>query len=353
MRGARVTAARDDMDEPRRWCGPTRADQPAHLRGHRRVRGSSWSASSRGAGCSSATSSQVAQPGDFVATYMGEDPVIVVRDRHGELQVLLNSCSHKGRQGVRGTTRATIATFMCPYHGWSFRTDGELGGVPNSADAYYGELDKSALGLRHVARVDTYKGLIFATWDATAPRCATTSATSAGTSTSPSTGAPGAPSWSVRRSAARQGQLEDRRRELRQRLPARPVDRPRVGADRHGVPIPPPPADGVQANAGPGHGLFLFRDAARRPRHQGHRRIHVAALPPRRRPAGGAAGPRRASTPSPAPSSRTCRSTSCPASPTCGCGCPAAPTRWRCGRWGIVDADVADDVKQQMVAASR
>ncbi len=48
---------------------------------------------------------------------------------------------------------------------------GELGGVPNIADAYFGELDKKALGLRQ-ARVDAHRGLVFATWDEHAPSLA-------------------------------------------------------------------------------------------------------------------------------------------------------------------------------------
>src|SRR5262249_18141819 len=111
--------------------------------------------------------SQLAEPGDFVTTMMGEDPVIVVRDRDGGVRVLLNSCSHKGRT-VCVLDRGNATGFTCSYHGWRYRNDGTLGGVPNSADAYFGELDKSSLGLVG-ARVETYKGLIFATWDHNAP----------------------------------------------------------------------------------------------------------------------------------------------------------------------------------------
>jgi nitrite reductase/ring-hydroxylating ferredoxin subunit len=112
--------------------------------------------------------SQLPNPGDFITTFMGEDPVIVSRDRTGNVHVLLNSCSHKGRT-VCVLDRGNGTGFTCSYHGWLYRSDGSLGGVPNSADAYYGELDKSSLALR-AARVEEYKGLLFATWDATAPR---------------------------------------------------------------------------------------------------------------------------------------------------------------------------------------
>ena len=57
---------------------------------------------------------------------------------------------------------------MCTYHGWTFDLDGRLINVPGEQEAYYGELNKSELGLIE-AKVDTYAGIIFATWDHEAP----------------------------------------------------------------------------------------------------------------------------------------------------------------------------------------
>jgi phenylpropionate dioxygenase-like ring-hydroxylating dioxygenase large terminal subunit len=58
---------------------------------------------------------------------------------------------------------------MCTYHGWTFSPDGKLVGVPGFKEIYFGELDYSKWGLVEVAQLDTYKGLIFATFDAKAP----------------------------------------------------------------------------------------------------------------------------------------------------------------------------------------
>jgi hypothetical protein len=58
---------------------------------------------------------------------------------------------------------------MCTYHGWTFATDGKLVGVPGYKEAYFEELDRSQWGLVEVAQIDSYKGLVFATWDRQAP----------------------------------------------------------------------------------------------------------------------------------------------------------------------------------------
>ena len=111
---------------------------------------------------------QLGEPGDFVTTTMGEDQVIVTRDRTRTIRVLLNSCRHKGMLVCRAEQGRALS-HRCSYHGWTYRADGSLAGVPNLADAYHGELDRAALGLVPAAQVDTYKGLVFATFSEDAP----------------------------------------------------------------------------------------------------------------------------------------------------------------------------------------
>lgn len=107
--------------------------------------------------------SEIAGPGDFVARSMGEQPVIVTRTRKGEVHVLLNVCPHRAMR-LCSEDAGTKQVFRCPYHGFTFSGDGRLSGAPFSKDAYPDGLDRDRLRLRE-ARVETYKGLIFATWD--------------------------------------------------------------------------------------------------------------------------------------------------------------------------------------------
>ena len=112
--------------------------------------------------------SQVANPGDYFVSSMGEESVILVRDRQQQLHVFLNTCRHRGMKVCR-YDEGNTAVFTCPYHGWSFGTDGTLAGIPYFKEAYDEELDRSEWGLIEVAQMANYKGAIWATWDPKAP----------------------------------------------------------------------------------------------------------------------------------------------------------------------------------------
>jgi phenylpropionate dioxygenase-like ring-hydroxylating dioxygenase large terminal subunit len=112
--------------------------------------------------------SQVPKPGDYFVSGMGEESVILCRDREGALHVFLNSCRHRGMKVCR-YDEGNTPVFTCPYHGWSYATDGKLVGVPFFKDAYHEKLDKSKWGLVEVAQMEVYKGSIWATWDPAAP----------------------------------------------------------------------------------------------------------------------------------------------------------------------------------------
>lgn len=112
--------------------------------------------------------SQISKPGDFFRSFIGEESVIATRDRQGHLQVLLNTCPHRGSAICRAEM-GNARTFMCPYHGWTFDLAGNLVGVPGHKEFYGGELKVEEWGLRKAAKVESYKGFVFATLDPDAP----------------------------------------------------------------------------------------------------------------------------------------------------------------------------------------
>lgn len=111
--------------------------------------------------------SETPEPGDYVTRRLGADPVIVVRDETGQVNVLANTCRHRGI-GLCRSDRGNSSHFRCPYHGWTYANTGELVGVTAVADVYGVDFDKSRLPL-YRARVETFCGLVFATWAAEGP----------------------------------------------------------------------------------------------------------------------------------------------------------------------------------------
>src|SRR5438552_15662555 len=73
--------------------------------------------------------SQVPNPGDYITTELGRQPVIMTRHRDGSVQVLLNRCTQRGAKVVN--ERCGQATrLVCCHHGLNYHSDGRLVTVP-------------------------------------------------------------------------------------------------------------------------------------------------------------------------------------------------------------------------------
>ena len=112
---------------------------------------SSASACSAWRGCSSPTSPRCPRPGDYVVRRVLDDSFIVVRDERGRVRVHFNMCLHRGMQVCRAEV-GNASHFRCPYHGWSYRNDGRLAGLPFHHDAYGGDDGLVADGAAPAAR---------------------------------------------------------------------------------------------------------------------------------------------------------------------------------------------------------
>ena len=92
----------------------------------------------------------------------------MTRQQDGSVAAMLNVCRHRGTQVCR-VDQGNAKTFTCSYHGWVYDSTGRHVTNPNIDTGYRGELDLERSSLVPVAQVEVYKGLIFGTFDETAP----------------------------------------------------------------------------------------------------------------------------------------------------------------------------------------
>jgi benzoate/toluate 1,2-dioxygenase alpha subunit len=108
--------------------------------------------------------SQVPNPGDYLTSEIGRQPILVSRHSDGSVHVFYNRCPHKGVKIASETCGNTGKFFRCPYHAWSFKTDGTLLAIPLKKGYEGTGLDQSeaAKGLAPVKNVRVYRDFIFA-----------------------------------------------------------------------------------------------------------------------------------------------------------------------------------------------
>ena len=99
---------------------------------------------------------EIPNSGDFVATTVVGEPLVMVRGHDGEVRVLSNVCRHRGTVIAEGT--GSSRQLLCPYHNWSYHLDGELKRAPlmETVDGF----DPSRCALPRL-KIENWMGWIF------------------------------------------------------------------------------------------------------------------------------------------------------------------------------------------------
>ena len=115
--------------------------------------------------------SQVPQPGDYITAEIARQPVIMVRHSDGSVRALMNRCAHKGTRVVSDRAGRVNRAFRCPYHAWTYRTDGSLLAVPlpKGYDGTGFKECEAAKGLVRIENLAEYRGFVFVRLGAKGP----------------------------------------------------------------------------------------------------------------------------------------------------------------------------------------
>jgi anthranilate 1,2-dioxygenase large subunit/terephthalate 1,2-dioxygenase oxygenase component alpha subunit len=111
---------------------------------------------------------ELAKPGDFFTTQLGDTPIIVVRDYDGAINAMVNRCPHKASI-ICYEARGSAKKLVCPYHNWTFDFTGALRGVAfrNGVDGMGGMPADFDMAAHHLVALKTAEigGLVFGSFD--------------------------------------------------------------------------------------------------------------------------------------------------------------------------------------------
>ena len=98
---------------------------------------------------------ELPKTGSYVSLMIGKWPVIIVRDRNGDIRAFHNSCRHRGSM-ICPAGSGTAPKLVCPYHRWTYDLDGSLFAAGRMPD----DFDKSDHGLKPVT-LENVEGALF------------------------------------------------------------------------------------------------------------------------------------------------------------------------------------------------
>lgn len=108
--------------------------------------------------------SEVSKPGSYISREVAGKPLVMTRDKGGQLHVFYNTCTHRGALVCRERS-GSQPTFLCPYHAWSFDLQGKLVKMPGPEAMSPACNADGSLDLRPVERMEEFKGFVFICFD--------------------------------------------------------------------------------------------------------------------------------------------------------------------------------------------
>ncbi len=109
---------------------------------------------------------EIPQPGDWMRYEAAGEPLVIVRNRDGEIRALSRICPHRFMDvlGLEGATKGNSDSFVCPYHSWAFDQNGALAGAPLMEESERFEREKGDYCLKS-HRVSVWRGFVFVNLD--------------------------------------------------------------------------------------------------------------------------------------------------------------------------------------------
>lgn len=104
--------------------------------------------------------SQLAETGSYITTRIHDQNIFIIRGDDGALNGFYNVCQHRGHELLSGSGRTKV--IVCPYHAWSYKSDGNLLSARNTENVP--DFDKCKFSLKAV-KVETFLGLVFVNCD--------------------------------------------------------------------------------------------------------------------------------------------------------------------------------------------
>lgn len=108
--------------------------------------------------------SEISKPGAYMTVTIGDEPVIILRDRDGEIRACSNICRHRGMQLLKGKGRTNVIT--CPYHAWTYDLSGNLAKAPYMDQVE--DFDVKCHSLPQFS-IEEWKGFLFVNINGDAP----------------------------------------------------------------------------------------------------------------------------------------------------------------------------------------